>query len=284
LKEFKDRVAVVTGGASGIGRGIAERLAAEGMKVVLADIEEEALATTEREMKSKGATVLAVRCDVSKEADMEALAQASVDAFGAVHVLCNNAGVAHEGGPMWERTEADWQWVLGANLWSVIRGVRVFVPIMLEQGTEGHIVNTSSAAGLVSMPWMSIYNVTKHAVVTLSETLHQELEQTGAKLKVSVLCPAWVNTKLAEADRNRPAELMNPPTDVVDPRTEMINQALRGVLAAGISTEQVAEDVFGAIRDDRFYILPHPEVVEGVRGRMDDIVEGRNPTIQTLFS
>ncbi len=278
MREFKGKVAVVTGAASGIGRAIGERLAAEGTKVILADIEERALADTESEMKAKGATVLAVPTDVSEASDVEALAEKTIDAFGAVHVLCNNAGVGPPGGPLWERTAADWQWVLGVNLWGVIHGIRVFVPIMRAQDTEGHIVNTASLLGLASMPWTGIYNVTKHAIVTLSETLYHELTLTGSKLKVSVLCPAWVNTRLIDSDRNRPAELLNPTPETVSPQGEMIERAVREFLAAGLAPERVADHVFNAIRDERFYILTHPETKDGIRTRMEDILEERNPT------
>ena len=180
MKEFKGKVAVITGAASGIGRAIAERCAREGMKVVLADIEEEALSQAEEEMKAEGATVLAALTDVSKAGDVEALAQKTLDTFGAVHLLCNNAGVLPGRDFLWERTLNDWEWVLGVNLWGVIHGTRVFVPVMLEQGTECHIVNTASAAGLLSIPYLGIYNVTKHAVVALTETLHRELRLRGA--------------------------------------------------------------------------------------------------------
>jgi NAD(P)-dependent dehydrogenase (short-subunit alcohol dehydrogenase family) len=282
MREFKDKVAVVTGAASGIGRAMAERLAAEGMKVVLADIEQGALAETESEMKAKGATVLAVPTDVSKAGDVEALAEKAIDAFGAVHVLCNNAGVGPPGGPLWERTLRDWQWVLGVNLWGLIHGIRVFVPIMRAQDTECHIVNTSSMAGLASVPWLGIYNVTKHAIVTLSETLYHELTLTGTKLKVSVLCPAWVNTRLMDSDRNRPAELLNPTPETMSPQTEMIERAIREFLATGLASEQVADHVFNAIRDEKFYILTHPEMKDGIRTRMEDILEERNPTQPVL--
>src|SRR5262245_34708822 len=174
MKEFTGKVAVVTGAASGIGRALAERFARAGMKVVLADVETGALEEAAREIRATGAPTLAVRTDVSKAADVEGLARATLDAFGAVHILCNNAGVAL-GGPCWMHTVADWEWVLGVNLWGVIHGVRVFTPIMLSQGGEGHIVNTASLAGLFSGPGSAIYNVTKHGVVTLSETLSQEL-------------------------------------------------------------------------------------------------------------
>jgi NAD(P)-dependent dehydrogenase (short-subunit alcohol dehydrogenase family) len=261
---------------------MAERFAGEGMKLVLADIEQSTLDEAEGDFKAKGATVLAVRCDVSKADDVAALAKKTVDKFGAVHVVCNNAGVVPPGGALWERTEADWQWVMGANLWGVIHGVRTFVPIMLAQGTEGHVVNTASLAGMVSVPWMGIYNVCKHAVVTLSETLYRELEGTGAKVKVSVLCPAWVQTRLADADRNRPAELQNPDREKT-PQEEMIEQALRGFLDSGISTEQVADAVVDAIKEEKLYILTHPESMEAVRTRMEDILENRNPSGLPVF-
>src|SRR3989454_8974881 len=206
MKEFRDRVAVVTGAASGIGRGLAERFAAEGMKVVLADVEQSALDQADAEMRERGATVLPVRTDVSKPQQMEQLAQQTLEAFGAVHIVCNNAGVGGPGGPVWERTLADWQWVLGVNLWGVIHGIRTFVPIMLRQETEGHIVNTASVAGLVSLPMLTIYDVTKHGVVTLSESLYQELAMSGSRLRVSVLCPGFVSTNIMDADRNRPPQ------------------------------------------------------------------------------
>jgi NAD(P)-dependent dehydrogenase (short-subunit alcohol dehydrogenase family) len=280
VKEFRDRVAVVTGGASGIGRAMAERFAAEGMKVVLADIERDALAAAEGEMKAKGATVLAVPTDVAKGEDVEALAERTVEAFGAVHVVCNNAGVA-AGGPCWERTIADWQWVLGVNLWGVIHGIRVFVPIMLAQDSEGHIVNTASHAGLTSSPGLATYTVTKHAVVALSEVLHHELTLSGAKVKVSVLCPMWVSTRIADSDRNRPAELQNDPSqEVIRPEVATLEEMVRQRIAEGISPDEVADHVFNAIRDERFYILTHALTSRLVRLRMEDILEGRNPTFQ----
>jgi len=283
VKEFKGKVAVVTGAASGIGRAIAERLAAEGMTLVLADIEEQALAKAEGELKAKGATALAVPTDVSKAGDVEALAKKTIDAFGAVHVVCNNAGVGPPGGPLWERTVADWQWVLGVNLWGVIHGIRTFIPIMRAQDTEGHIVNTASMAGLASAPWMGIYNVTKHAVVTLSETLYQELALMGVNVKVSVLCPAWVDTRLMDADRNRPAELQNPAQEAGGAQPDPIREVIRQLLATGLSPERVAEDVFKAIRDEKLYILTHPEFKEAIRTRMENILEERNPAHEAAF-
>ena len=281
MKEFKDRVAVVTGAASGIGRAMAERFAAEGMKVVLADIEEEALAKAESEMKAGGATVIAVRTDVSRAADVEALAAKTVDGFGAVHVVCNNAGVGPAKGATWELSESDWQWVLGVNLWGALHGIRTFVPIMLDQNSDGHIVNTASIAGLLSAPFAATYGVAKHGVVTLSESLHRELAQVGSRVKVSVLCPAWVKTRLMEGDRNRPTELQNAPDqDSTTTQATMMNQAFGQLVASGTDPRDIGDLVVNAIRDEKFYILPHPEWKEQVRVRMEDILEERIPSVE----
>jgi NAD(P)-dependent dehydrogenase (short-subunit alcohol dehydrogenase family) len=282
MKEFKDKTAVITGAASGIGRAIAELCAREKMKVVLADIEEEALSQAEKEMKAAGASVLAVATDVSRGSDVETLAQKTLDTFGAVHLLCNNAGVG-VGGCVWECTLDDWKWVLGVNLWGVIHGIKVFVPIMLEQDTECHIVNTASGAGMVSSPHLGIYKVTKYAVITLSETLYHEMAGRNAKIKVSVLCPMWVNTRLLEADRNRPAELQNDPDTEMRIRTSPEYQEVEGVVRAavqsGMSCQQVADCVLNAIRAEKFYIFTDPEFVKPmVQLRMEDILQERNPT------
>jgi len=276
MKEFEEKVAVVTGAASGIGRAMAERFAAEGMKVVLADIEEGALARAEAEMREKSVCVLSVVTDVSKGEDIEKLAQETLDAFGAVHVVCNNAGVTDRGGAIWQKTLADWEWVMGANLWGVIHGVRVFVPIMLEQGDEGHVVNTASLAGLMAGGG-NTYGVTKHGVVSLSESLYLELQTAGAKISASVLCPGWVNTDILDAERNRPPELANPAQEL-DPTVEAGRKMVQGLLESGLSPDNVADQVLNAIRDDQFYILTHPEMTPVVERRMKDILEGRNPT------
>src|SRR5438270_10887144 len=273
MQDLKGKVAVVTGAASGIGNAMATRFAEEGMKVVLADIEEGPLADAEKKLADGGATVLAVPTDVSKGEKMDALAQKTFDAFGTAHVVCNNAGVG-AGGVMWTLTEADWQWVLGVNLWGVIHGVRVFVPRLVEQG-EGHVVNTASIAGLTSAPLMGPYNVSKHGVVTLSETLLGELALHGSPVKVSVLCPGWVNTRIHEADRNRPPELQQENPD--NTMAEMGRQLLENLVASGLSPSEVAGQVVDAIREERFYILTHPEMTPMVRNRMEDVVEGRNP-------
>jgi len=285
MKEFGGKVAVVTGAASGIGRAMAERFAAEGMKVVLADVEEGALARAESELKAGGATVLAVRTDVSRAGDVEALARRTVDAFGAVHVLCNNAGVSPVMAASWELTETDWQWVLGVNLWGVLHGIRAFVPIMLKQDSEGHVVNTASMAGLVAGgPWWSTYGVAKHGVVNLSESLHRELAAVGSRVKVSVLCPAWVKTRLMDADRNRPAALRNEPgAGTPPPQAALMEQAVRQFVGGGTDPREIAGLVVDAIRGEKFYILPHAEWKEQIRIRMEDIIGERNPAVEVAL-
>ncbi len=278
MKDFSGKVAVVTGAASGIGRAMAERFAREGMKVVLADVEEGALAQADAEMREKGATVLPVRADVSKSADVEALAQQTLDAFGAVHVVCNNAGVGAQSGAVWEAPIQDWQWVLGVNLWGVIHGVRTFVPIMLQQDTEGHIVNTASMAGLIASPYLGIYTVTKFGVVGLSESLHHELTMRGSKLRVSVLCPSWVNTRIIDAERNRPPELSA--GGAVHPMFAAMEPAVRQMLQSGLPPDTVAEHVFQAVHDERFYILTHPETKDFVRERTERILAGETPVFR----
>ena len=280
MKEFRDRVAVVTGAASGIGRGLAERFAVEGMKVVLADVEQDALRQAEVEMREKGFDVLGVRTDVSQAGDVEKLAQQTLDAFGAVHILCNNAGVAGFSGTVWESTLRDWEWVMGVNLWGVIHGVRTFLPIMLDQGSEGHIVNTASLAGI--MGGGGIYGVTKQGVVALSESMYSELALSGAKVKVSVLCPGWVNTRIVDAGRNRPEELRNAVERPVDPERAAIEGTIRNLLEAGLSPAAIAGQVLDAIRDERLYILTHPEMSGIVRTRFDDILAQQNPAPRTL--
>ncbi len=278
MKEFQGKVAVVTGAASGIGRALAGRCTQEGMKVVLADIEEQALMQASQELKAAGASVLSVQTDVSKAGDVEVLAQKAFETHGAVHLLFNNAGVG-AGTIIWEGTLADWEWTMGVNLWGVIHGIRAFVPRMLEQDTEGHIVNTASMAGLTSGPGLGIYKVTKYGVVTLSETLYHELALRGAKVKASVLCPGFVNTRIMDSVRNRPARLQNDPAEEqLGPENEAMIQFMRQVVEAGMPPHQVADMVFKAIRDETFYILTHPEWKEAVRVRMEDILQERNPT------
>jgi NAD(P)-dependent dehydrogenase (short-subunit alcohol dehydrogenase family) len=272
MREFAGKVAVVTGAASGIGRALAERCAKEGMHVVLADIEPAALDRAATELSAGGAEVLAVTTDVAKAGDVEALAQQTLEAFGAVHLLCNNAGVG-AGTTVWESTPADWEWVLGVNLWGVIHGVRAFVPIMLAQGDECHVVNTASIAGLIAGPGLGVYKVTKHAVVTLSETLHYDLAMRGAKIGVSVLCPEWVNTRIMESARNRPNALQNDPAaEQVTPEMLAVWQYMVSAVQSGISPAEVADQVFTAIRERQLYILTHPATKALVRERMESIL------------
>ncbi len=278
MREFRDKVAVVTGAASGIGRALAERFAREGMKVVLADVEPGALEQAAREIAATGAQTLAVRTDVSKAEEVERLGQRTVEKFGTAHIVCNNAGVTVSA-PSWMYTVADWQWVLGVNLWGVIHGVRVFTPILLAQN-EGHIVNTASLAGMLSGPGMATYNVSKFGVVTLSETLHHELTMLGSAVRVSVLCPGFVNTRIADATRNRPSELAE--TAPALPGSDEMHQMGRQLLATGSPPSMVADIVFEAIRAERFYIFPHPEWKARIRTRMEDILEERNPTAANI--
>ncbi len=278
MKEVQGKVAVVTGAASGIGRALAERCAQEGMKVVLADIEEQALLRASQELQAAGVPVLAVQTDVSKAPAVEALAQKTMATYGAVHLLFNNAGIGAST-TIWENTLADWEWTLGVNLWGVIHGIRTFVPLMLEQQTEGHIVNTASIAGLLSGPGLGIYKVTKHGVVTLSETLYHELALRRANIKVAVLCPAFVNTQIMDSARNRPAHLQNDPTEErMSPESEAMRQFMHQAVEAGMPPHQVADIVFQAIRDEKFYIFTHPEWKEAIRVRMEDILQERHPT------
>jgi NAD(P)-dependent dehydrogenase (short-subunit alcohol dehydrogenase family) len=277
MKTFKDKVAVITGAASGIGRALAKRCAWEGMRVVLADVEAAALAQAEAELKAAGAEVLAVRTDVSQAEDVEALARATRDAYGGVHLLCNNAGVG-TGATAWEATLGDWQWVIGVNLWGVIHGIRSFVPIMLAQEAESHIVNTASIAGLISYAPDAPYHTTKHAIVALSEKLYYDLAVYGPQVGVSVLCPGMVDTRILECERNRPPELRDDRTSG-EPSPEALAawEAQQRAIAAGIAPAEVADRVLAAIAERRFYILTHPELTPLIEARLSAIVSGRNP-------
>jgi NAD(P)-dependent dehydrogenase (short-subunit alcohol dehydrogenase family) len=278
MKELGGKVAVVTGAASGIGKSLATRFAAEGMKVVLADVEEAPLAAVAAELEAAGRAVLAVPTDVTSGAAVTALAARAVERFGAVHVVCNNAGVGGAAGPLWTLTEADWTWTLGVNLWGVIHGIRAFVPGMIAQG-EGHVVNTASIAGLLSPASMGPYVATKHAVVSLSEVLARDLETAGAAVSVSVLCPGFVRTRIAESQRNRPAHLTDPVGEKRGAEGSAAAGMVRGLVEAGTSPDEVAERVVEAIRERRFYILPHPELTVAVKYRLEDILKNRYPRL-----
>lgn len=281
MKDFKGKVAVITGSASGMGRAVAERAAREGMKVVLADVEQKALDKAESELKATGAEVLAVRTDVSKPEFLQALAQKTLDRFGGVHLLHNNAGVGG-GAAFWETSLRDWQWIMGVNLWGPIHGIWAFLPIMLKQDTECHIVNTSSMGGLLSSPYVgTAYPVSKFGVMALSETLLHELTLMGAKIGVSVLCPGQVNTNILNTARNRPADLKNDPKwdDKIQdlPHVKALRQ-ISGDTSIGMEPPQVADLVFEGIMENRFYIYTHPEWMMGVTGRAEEIVNQRQPT------
>lgn len=276
MKQLKDRVAVVTGGASGLGRAMALRFAREGVKLVLADIEQDMLDATVKEFRNAGHETTGIRCDVSRGEDVEQLAEQTLKAYGGAHIVCNNAGVA-PGGRVWEHTTKEWEWALGVNVWGVIHGIRVFTPIMLKQGVEGHIVNTASVAGLLSLPGMGMYCLSKHAVVTLSESLHHDLVEQGDKVRCSVLCPAYVPTRISDSERNRPAHLRDNREKSQEDlkRDEMLRHAVQ---SGKISAEQVADQVFEAVRDQRFYVLPHQKIKPAIETRLQDILLERLPT------
>ncbi|WP_233829966.1 SDR family oxidoreductase [Paraburkholderia sp. ZP32-5] len=278
--EFAGKVAVITGAGSGFGRAFAQKGAALGMKLVLADVNAAELAQTVDALRETGADAIGVPTDVSNAAAVEALAQAALDAFGKVHLLFNNAGVG-TGGFLWESSANDWSWVFGVNVIGVAHGVRVFTPIMLAQNEPAHIVNTASVAGLLSPPAMGIYNASKHAVVSLTETLYHDLKlaqaDTGGEVSCSLLCPAFVPTGIADAERVRPDELRNAgrPT-----RSQIAagKQLHRAVESGKLSAADVADLTFEAIAARRFYIITHPAIMATVKLRHDDIEQMREPT------
>ncbi|MGE5651811.1 MAG: SDR family oxidoreductase [Bacillota bacterium] len=281
MKEFQNKVAVITGGASGFGREFANIGARLGMKLVLADVQQDALDKTAAELEAQGAQVLAMRCDVRRAEQVQALADATMEKFGAVHLVFNNAGVG-SGGLIWENSVADWEWVLGVNLWGVIHGVRIFTPLMIEcakkeAGYQGHIVNTASMAGLLNAPNMGIYNVSKHAVVSLSETLYQDLKLIEAPVGASVLCPYFVPTGISQSHRNRPDDVK---TEGGPTASQLAAQAVseKAVSSGKVTAAEVAERTFDAIHNEQFYIYSHPHALGNVQTRMEDIVLQRNPS------
>jgi NAD(P)-dependent dehydrogenase (short-subunit alcohol dehydrogenase family) len=272
MQEFRGRTAVITGAASGIGFALAERAAAEGMNVVLADVEADALERAAASLRDGDRNVLAQRVDVRLEAEVRALADRAFAEFGAVHLLCNNAGVLSPERPAWENTVADWEWVLGVNLWGVIHGIRAFVPRMLAGGEEGHVVNTASMAGLVTgRIGNATYDASKHAVVSLSESLYRDLAVTTSRLSASVLCPGAVRTNIFAAERNRPPELGG------GGPVEAGESAFRG---EAFTPAQMADQVFDAIRENRFYVLAaQQDMLEWTKMGHDRMWQGRNPAV-----
>ncbi len=267
MRDLQGKVAVVTGAASGIGRAMAERFAQEGMKVVLSDIDDTALQATVQELKQREHDVLGVQADVADPEAVDELARQTLAAYGKVNLVCNNAGVFLTMKPMWESTLKDWQWIMGVNVWGVINGMRTFVPIMLEQDEPGYVVNTASQAGLVSAN--SIYSLTKHAVVALSEGLSAQLQLQDANIGVSVLCPLFVDTRIMEAERARPEELWNQgQPEGANPR----------VMNDTTPASEEAERVLQAVLEERFYIFPHLQTVDdNVQYRFDNIINRSNP-------
>ena len=279
ITDFRGKTAVLTGAASGFGLACARIGASLGMNLVLVDVQKDPLKQAHDELKAMGAQVMAKRVDVSDAKDMQSLAEAVQDRFGAPHLVFNNAGVG-AGGLVWENTVQDWEWLLGVNVWGVIHGVRLFTPMMLQAASQdpqwqGHIVNTASMAGLLTPPNMGIYNLTKHAVVALTETLYQDLGLVTEQVGASVLCPYFVPTGIHQSERNRPSHLAAAqPT-----ASQLIGQAMsdKAVTSGKVTAEQVAQMVFDAVRVNRFYIYSHPKALGNAQTRFDAIVQGRNP-------
>jgi NAD(P)-dependent dehydrogenase (short-subunit alcohol dehydrogenase family) len=281
VKDFEGKVAVVTGAASGIGFAVAKASVARGMHVVLADVEQAALVSAEEFLRSRGASVVPVLADISKREDCENLKNRTLESFGAVNLLVNNAGVA-AGTTVWESTLADWEWVMGVNLWGVILCCHTFLPIMLAQNSPGHVVNTASVAGLVPFMGCSPYHVTKHAVVALSENLYHSLSMTESQVKVSVLCPGFVRTRIMNSGRNRPAYLRGAESSDAEAVDEDAFWAEIEAEYTVISASEVAASVFDAIERDRFWVLTHgSEFGDAIKARWDSILTGKNPNVQT---
>jgi NAD(P)-dependent dehydrogenase (short-subunit alcohol dehydrogenase family) len=274
VNEFSDRTAVITGGAGGIGYALCELFARQGMNIVLADIEQAALDAAVSRLGETGARCTGVVTDVADPDSVEQLAQTAMDAFGGIHVACNNAGV-FTGGLLWQESLADYRWLMDVNVWGVINGIRSFVPRMIAQNCDCHVVNTASMAALTAMPYSGIYHMTKHAVLAMSESLYHELAYHAPQVKVSVLCPEAVNTGIANAERNRPADY----GDVVESDSrQLVMDALAQSTAGGLDPARMAERVLAAIRGEQFYILSQDAWRDAAHTRLDDIRAGRNPT------
>jgi len=279
ISDFKGKTAVLTGAGSGFGLECARIAAGLGMQVVMADVQQDALDKAAAEIAGMGVQVLAKRVDVAKADEMQGLANAVKAQFGAPHFVFNNAGVG-SGGLVWENTLADWEWVLGVNIWGVVHGVRLFTPMMLEAAKadpayQGHIVNTASMAGLLTAPNMGIYNVSKHAVVALTETLYQDLKLVSDQISASVLCPYFVPTGITQSHRNRPSSL----PEEKQTQSQLIGQAMsdKAVSSGKVSAAQVAQFVFDAVTEDQFYVYSHPKALGNVQSRMEAIVQQHNP-------
>jgi NAD(P)-dependent dehydrogenase (short-subunit alcohol dehydrogenase family) len=280
MKDLQGKVAVITGAAEGIGRAIAEEAAARGMRILLADIDAAKLDATTSALRARGADADGLRTDVSKANQVDDLADLAFARFGRVHLLVANAGVACAK-PAWETTPADWEWVMGVNLYGLTHALRAFVPRMMAGGEEGHVVATASMAGLLSLPSLAAYNASKHAVVTVMEGLHHDLALRGTKIGACVLCPGWVRTGIATSERNRTAGEATR-GEALDPVAANVAGAVQQAVATGIEPAEVARAVFDAIATGRFYVLTHPDSKPGVKARLEDILKARNPTLPRL--
>jgi NAD(P)-dependent dehydrogenase (short-subunit alcohol dehydrogenase family) len=278
MKDLNGKVAVITGAGSGFGREFARLGAREGMKLVLADVQREALDAVVAELGGAGAAVIGEVVDVADSGQVAQLADRAFQTFGPVHLLMNNAGVGG-GGYLWENTDKDWNWVLGVNLMGVVHGIQHFVPRMLEanrHGTPGHIVNTASMAGWLAAPLMGVYNVSKHAVVALTETLYHDLRLAESTIGVTALCPAFVPTGIADSHRNRPKPLANPAPPTTSQR--MAQAASEKAVSSGrMTAEQVAQMTFDAVRENRFYVFTHPQILPTVQARFEAAMRGDAP-------
>lgn len=277
MKDFRGKVAVVTGAAGGIGRALAEQSAARGMDVVIADVDHAQLAVTASLLETAGAKVEVVPTDVTDAAAVETLADAAWKTFGGAHVVFNNAGVM-TGGLSWERSLEDWQWVLGVNVWGVIHGLRTFVPRLIEQGEPAHVVNTASIAALIAGPFLSPYLASKHAVLAITESAHHELTMLSSPVRMSLLCPGAVRTGIAHSERVRPAALAE--QGRADSSSDAFTEAVRSGIDAGSDPREVARFVFDALRDDKFWILPHPAFKTLLEKRMRSILDETNPVYE----
>ncbi len=279
MKELAGRTAWITGAASGIGLALAHRLAEQKMQLVLVDIEAGPLGEAEQQLRATGASVLAIRADVGSAAEMAAAAARAQEAFGVVQLICSNAGVSGGTGPMWTIGEADWRWSFDVNLWGVVHAIRLLLPPLVASGQEGHVVNTASIAGLQVTPFMGPYTAAKHAVVALSESLAKELALVKANVGVSVVCPGFVKTRIAQSERNRPEA----PQGEADPVKQKFDTLLRQLVESGITAEQVADEIVRAIREPKFYVLTHKEMMPAVEHRMRQILGEQQPGIDPLF-
>jgi NAD(P)-dependent dehydrogenase (short-subunit alcohol dehydrogenase family) len=279
MQDLSDRVAVVTGAASGIGEALAERFADEGMKLVLADVDRTGLEDLAKRLEARGCETLVVPTDVSRPEEVDALADRAFEAFGQVHVVCNNAGV-FSAGTSWETPLEDYEWVLGVNTFGVIHGIRSFVPKLIAQDSEAHVVNTASMAGVTTLPFVAAYNMSKHAVVALSEVLYHELNVTQSKVKVSVLCPEAIATRIDDAERGRPEQYRaDAGASAANPAKEMVVDALAQTVREGLAPSVMADRVVSAIHEEKFYILSdEKDWRRACNTRLDDVREGRNPT------